>query len=306
VTERQKGIIALIVVLIAWSLSSIYVRYLIDEGYDAHTQNFYRYATGTLALAPFLVRRFRQSGVKPNRRVLLWLLAATIPNLAHQISWTVSLNWIQPGLSSFLNKSSVLFAALLAFTFYAEERWLIRSKRFLGGMALTILGTIGLALWRGDLHRMEANLGVVLTLFSGLSWAAYSVTVKRPSAEVGSTVSFFIVGIYTSIVLLPVAMHWGNLGHWNRVPWHVNANMIVSGLLCITAGHTFYYYAMQRLTISVCTTVLLATPAATLLISSFWFHERMTAGQLVSAVILTVGAFLTLLAEKHPVVDEPV
>jgi drug/metabolite transporter (DMT)-like permease len=300
VTERQKGIIALGIVLLAWSLSSVFVKYLIREGYNPHTQNFYRYAAGTLALVPLLLRRRDPPRAKPSGRVLLLLLAATVPNLSHQICWTVSLNWINPGLSSFLNKSSVLFAALLAFTLYAEERWLIRSKRFLTGLALTVLGTVGLALLRGDLDKMEANLGVALALLAGLSWAAYSVVVKRPTAEIGSTAAFAIVGIYTTTVLFSVALCWGDLGHWNRVPWHVNLIMILSGIFCIGAGHTLYYYAMQRLTVSVCSTMLLTTPLGTLLISSWLFGEKMTTGQILSGIALIAGSMLTLLAKEKP------
>jgi drug/metabolite transporter (DMT)-like permease len=301
VTERQKGIIALSVVLVVWSLSSVFVKYLIRAGYDAHTQNFYRYAAGTLVMAPFLVRHARRPTGKASRRVLLLLLAATIPNLCHQISWTVALNWINPGLASFLNKSSVFFAALLAFTLYAEERWLLRSGRFLTGLALTLLGTVGLALLRGDLDQMESNLGVGLALFAGMSWAAYTVVVKRPTAELGSMVAFGIVGIYTTAVLLLMALCWGNLGQWNRVPWHINVILIVSGMLCIGIGHSFYYYAMQRLTISVCATVLLTTPLGTLLISRWLFRETMTTSQIVSGLALIAGGMLTLLAKEKTV-----
>lgn len=291
--------------LAAWSLSSVFVKYLIREGYDAHTQNFYRYAAGTLVVLPFLARSVRQRGVKPNRRLLLLLLAATIPNLSHQICWTVSLNWINPGLASFLNKSSVLFAALLAFVLYVEERWLWRSRRFLTGLGLTILGTVGLALLRGDLGRVESNVGVVLVLIAAFSWAMYSVAVKQPTSEAGSTFSFGVVGLYTTAVLWIAALRWGDLGLWWRAPWHVNAIMILSGVFCIGIAHTCYYYAMQRLTVSVCATMLLTTPVGTLLISRWMFHEEMTAGQLVSGVVLIVGAFLTLMAKNKTVVTGP-
>lgn len=289
------------VVLGVWSLSSVFVKYLIRAGYSPHTQNFYRYAAGTLIMVPFLIRHRREATRRMNRRLLLVLLAATLPNLCHQIAWTVSLNWIHPGLASFLNKSSVLFAAVLAFTLYAAERWLLRSKRFLVGLSLTLLGTVGLAVLRGDLDRMDVNLGVLLALFAGMSWAVYSVAVKRPAAEVGSMVSFGIVGIYTTLVLLVIALRWGNLGDWNRMPWYTNAVMILSGILCIGIGHSFYYYAMQRLTVSVCATVLLTTPLGTLLISRWLFGETMTGGQILSGLALIAGGMLTLLAKKKVV-----
>ena len=298
-TERQKGIAALAIVLAAWSLSSVFVKYLIREGYDAHTQNFYRYLAGTLAVLPFLMRRVRREGVKLNRRLLWLLLLPTLPNLSHQISWTVSLNWINPGLAAFLNKSSVLFAALLAFALYPGERWLFRSKRFLMGLSLTIFGTIGLGLMRGDLHDFQANVGVGLVLVAAVSWALYSVAAKKPTDVAGPTVAFGMVGIYTTVACFLVALRWGDLGRWGRAPWHVNAIMIGSGILCIGVAHTLYYYAMRVLTVSVCATMLLTTPLGTLLISRWLFQEQMTAGQVVSAGVLMVGGFLTLLAKQE-------
>jgi drug/metabolite transporter (DMT)-like permease len=299
-TERHRGVLALLIVLGAWCFSSVFVKYLIREGYDPHTQNFYRYAIGTLVVLPFLVRRARQRGVTINRRLLGLLALTALPNLAHQISWTVSLNWIHPGLASFLNKSSVLFAAVLAFVFYREERWLFRSGRFVTGLLLTMAGTAGLALWRGDLHEMDANLGVVLVLIAAASWAAYSVAAKRPTAEAGSTVAFGIVGIYTTGVLFFIALRWGDLTLWLRQPWHVNAILFGSGILCIGVAHTLYYYAMRVLTVSVCATMLLTTPLGTLLISRWLFNEQMTGGQIVSGVVLLAGGVLTLLAREKP------
>jgi len=298
-SERQKAILALVGVLLAWSLSSVFVKYLIRAGYDAHTQNFYRYAAGTLAVLPFLLRRVRQPGVQLNRRLLLLLILPAIPNLTHQVSWTMALNWIDPGLASFLNKSSVLFAAVLAFLLFREERWLFRSGRFVSGLLLTILGTLGLALLHPGLGDKQTNTGVILVLIAAFSWALYSVAAKVPTAEAGSTVAFGIVGVYTTVVLLPVALHWGDLGRWHTMPWHVNAIMIFSGVLCIGLAHTLYYYAMRVLTVSVCATMLLTTPLGTLLISRWLFNEQMTAGQVVSGIILIAGGFLTLLARKQ-------
>jgi drug/metabolite transporter (DMT)-like permease len=297
-SDRKKGILALVITLAAWSLSSVFVKYLILQGYDAHTQNFYRYAAGTLAVLPFLARRVRQDGVKLNKRVLWLLLLPTIPNLSHQITWTIGLNWINPGLASFLNKSSVLFAALLAFLLFKDERWLFRSGRFVTGLGLTILGTVGLALLRPDLRQMQANIGVGLVLVAAMSWALYSVAAKAPTAQVGSTVAFGMVGVYTTAVLFPIALIWGDLGHWHVVPAKVNLILIFSGVLCIGVAHTLYFYAMRRLTVSVCATMLLTTPLGTLLISRWLFNEQMTSAQIVSGLVLIAGGFLTLLARK--------
>src|SRR5207249_6818104 len=99
--------------------------------------------------------------------------------------------------------------------------WLFRSGRFLSGLTLTILGTLGLALLRADLHKMEVNRAVLLVLLAAAAWAVYSVSVKRPAAELGSTVSFAGVSVFTTAGLLVPALLWGNFAEWLRAPWWV-------------------------------------------------------------------------------------
>jgi drug/metabolite transporter (DMT)-like permease len=298
VSNRHKAILALAVVLVAWSLSSLFVKFLIPY-YDPHTQNVYRYASGMFVMLPFLFARL-QNDRRLERRLLWRLLVPTIPNVLHQVSWVVGLIWVYPALCSFLNKSSVLFAAGLAFVFFPEERWLFRSKRFLIGLTLTVLGTLGLALLRTDLGQMQVNLAVLLVLFAAAMWAVYSVAIKRPAAELGSAVSFSVVSIYTTLALLPLALIWGDLGHFRDVPWRVNVIMIFSGVLCIGVAHTLYWYAIREIGVSICATMLLTTPLGTLLLSRWIFGEQLTFGQIIAGIGLLVGGALTLLAKEKP------
>ena len=294
-TERQKGIAALAFVLVAWSFSSPVVKYLMPH-YDPWTQNAYRYLAGMLTLLPFLVQRWRRL----NRHALLQLLAPTIPNVIHQTAWVVALLWILPALSSFLNKSSVLFAAAMAFWLFPDERWLFRSKRFLAGLVLSLTGTLGLALLRPDLNELRINLGVLLVLVAAAGWAMYTVAAKRPAAEIGPTLSFAVVSIYTTALLVPMALLWGDFGAWWRAPWHVTAIMIVSGIFLIGLAHTAYFYAIKRLGVSVCATMMLTTPLGTMVWSRWMFGEQLTGGQLIGGAMLLTGGALTLLAKEKP------
>lgn len=218
--------------------------------------------------------------------------------MAHQVSWVIAMQWIYPALAAFLIKSSVLFAGTLVFLFYPEERWVFRSGRFTGGLGLALLGTAGLALLRPDLGRMEINVAVVLVLFSAAMWGTYSVFVKRVAAELGPTVSFGIVGIYVTLMLAVPAVAAGHLGHWRAVAWPVNVVLVLSGVLCIGVGHVCYYMAIRALGVAVCTTMLMTTPLFTMLLSFWWFGERLTAGPVAAGVVLLVGGSLTLLAKE--------
>jgi drug/metabolite transporter (DMT)-like permease len=302
-TDRQKGIGALAIVLVAWSFSAPVVKYLMPY-YDPWTQNVYRYASGMLTMLPLLVLRLLREPGRLNRRALVRLLAPTLPNIVQQTGWVVALMWIYPALAAFLNKSSVLFAALMAYFLFPEERWLFRSRRFLGGLALSLAGTLALALWRPNLDDMQINLGVLLVLASAAGWACYSVAAKRPAEELGSTVSFAVVSIYSTAAFVPMALAWGDLGHWRAVPWHVNAIMVASGVFCIGLAHTLYFYAIKKLSVSVCATMMLMTPLGAMLLSRWMFGERLTAGQWAGGVMLLAGGALTLFAKEKPLPAE--
>ena len=302
-TDRQKGLGALAVVLVAWSFSTPVVKYLMPY-YDPWTQNVYRYAAGMLTLLPLLVLRVRRMPGQLSGRTLLRLLVPTVPNIVQQTGWVVALLWIYPALAAFLNKSSVLFAALMAYFLFPEERWLFRSHRFIGGLALSLAGTLALALWRPDLDKMQINLGILLVLTSAAGWACYSVAAKRPAEELGSTVSFAVVSIYSTAAFVPMALAWGDLGHWRAVPWQVNAIMIVSGILCVGLAHTLYFYAIKKLSVSVCATMMLATPLGAMTLSWWMFGERLTGGQWVGGLMLLAGGALTLLAKEKPLPAE--
>ena len=302
-SNRQKGIGALGVVLVAWSFSTPVVKYLMPY-YDPWTQNFYRYAAAMLVMLPLLAIRLRREPGRLNRRSLLWLLVPTVPNIVQQTGWVVALVWIYPGLTAFLNKSSVLFAAVMAYFLFPEERWLFRSRRFLGGLSLSVAGTLALALWRPDLDKMQINFGVLLVLVSAAGWAGYSVAAKRPAEELGSTVSFAVVSVYSTLAFASMALAWGDLGHWRMVPWHVNIIMIASGIVCVGMAHTLYFYAIKQLGVSVCATMMLTTPLGSMALSRWMFGERLTGGQLVGGVVLLAGGALTLLAKEKPVPAE--
>ena len=298
-TERQKGVAALVTVVLLWSTPTLFVKYLLPY-YDPYSQNFLRYASGVVFMIPLLLRRLRQQRKKLTRAELWRLMIPTVPNVIHQTGWVVALQWVNPAFTSFLNKSSMLFAAVMAYVFFPEERWLFHSRRFLAGVVMTIAGTLGLSLLRPDLHNMQVNFAVILILMSATMWATYSVAVKKFAADIGPTVSFSVVSIYTTVLLLPPVLFVSDISRWGQAPWHVNLILIVSGVLSIGLGHTLYYYALNTLGVSVCATMLLLTPVGNMILSRWLFHEQLTNGQFLSGIILLAGGSLTLTAREKP------
>lgn len=301
-TPRRKAVFALMFALVLWSTPAVFVKYLIPH-IDPFTQNFYRYASSAVFLLPWLIWRLRQRGML-TRKELKCLLYPSIPNFLSQISWTFAMKWLYPAFVSLFNKSSILFSCTLAVIFFPAERWLFRSKRFLLGLGLSAVGTVGLVLLRPDAGKGEINFAVVLVLLSALMWATYSTAVKKFASDIGARVSFAVISLYTTLWLLIPALIWGDLSLVTKVPWHVNVILVVSGLLCIGIAHPLYYFALKELGLSVCATMLLSTPVGALLLSHWIFGEVLTSGQILfGLVLLSGGAFTILVSGKSPPVN---
>ncbi len=300
-SERQKGWWALALMLAVWCTPTLFVKYLMPY-YDPFAQNFWRYLSSTAMMLPLMVRQLRRDGRREGltKRQWLLLLWPTLPNILYQTSWVCSQLWLEPAYTAFLNKASVLFAAIMAYALFPEERPLFRSNRFLMGVLLCVVGTLGLSLQRSTLGVMKMNLAVLLVLFSAAMWAAYSVVVKKIAPNIGSTVSFAVVSMYTTVALAVPALAWGHIGSIQHTPWQVNVIMVLSAMMCIGLGHTLYYYALKIIGVSVCATLLLLTPLGTLLLSRWLFGEQMTIEQILWGVVLLVGGGLTVWAKERP------
>jgi drug/metabolite transporter (DMT)-like permease len=296
-TNRQKGVLALLATVAIWATPTIFVKYLTPY-YDAWTQNALRYMSGAALIVPIALWRMRQQGVRLTKSQLKKLWWPALPNVGQQISWVYAMYFVFPALAAFLNKSSILFASVLAYALFPEERWLFRSKQFIAGASLMLAGTVGLAILRPDLRNAEVNAAVLLIVFAAMMWATYSVAVKKYTEDIGSTVAFGVVGVYSTLILAVLMWIFGDVSQWQRAPWHVNAILIASGMLCIGLGHTLYFYAIRQLGVTVCASMLLATPLGTLALSRLIFGEKLTGGQLFSAAVLLGGAALTILVRE--------
>jgi drug/metabolite transporter (DMT)-like permease len=303
--QLSQGYAAVFATVAIWSLPSLFQFYL-NRWYEPWSQNFYRYVVACLAIAPFVFHRVWRGRARINplspkasaRQVihaLVICLPACIPNVVHQITQVVALFYMGPGVYSIFIRSSVIFTALLALAVFPEERDVIRQWQFQIGTLFGLLGAFGVIWFQpggGDRHFAFSGLFIAFT--ASFCWALYGVLVKRPSAQLGSIHSFGLVSFITSALLLPLTLLFGKISAPLDASTQVNLILIISAVLCITLAHVLYYIAIQQIGVALSQTLQLLSPVGAVLLSAWIFHERLTSLQLVSAVILLVGAFLAM------------
>src|SRR2546423_1252119 len=298
----SRGYAAVFATVGIWSLPSLFLFYL-NRFYDPWSQNFYRYAVACLAIVPFVLFHFRR-GPKIDIRAVGLCLIPCLPNVVHQITQVVALFYMGPGVYAIFARMSVIFTALLALTFFPEERHVIRQWQFQLGTLLGLVGAFGVIWFQSSgqepalsASRMGGHIalpGLFVAFTATFCWALYGVLVKRPSAELGSIRSFGLVSFITSALLLPLTLAFGKIDTPLHAGAHVNFILIISAVTCITLAHVLYYVAIHEIGVALAQTLQLLCPLGALALSAWIFGERLTHAQLWSALILLIGAFLAM------------
>lgn len=299
-----RGRLALFATVVIWSTPPIF-QYWLARTFDPWTQNFYRYLAACLVMAPAVAWTSRRSPKRLTAREWAGSAMAVVPNVVHQIAQTMAVVLLWPGLYALLGRVSVIFTAVLAVMFFADERWITRSMKFLAGTALALAGVAGLVWAPGSGTMGSLSVwGLWLALFASLGWATYGILVKKFTVRTGPTVGFGVICMFTAVFLLPLMLMFGDGASVLRAGWWNNFVLFGSGMLAIGLGHWLYYIGIREAGAAPAQSALLLCPLGTALISSTMFGEAFRPLQIAAGAVLLFGAFLALSA-RPPVIEEP-
>lgn len=299
----SEGYAAVFATILIWSTPSLFQFYL-NRYYDPFAQNFYRYSIGCLAILPFAIYRFRRSGPRLDLSLVGACLLPALPNVVHQITQTLSLYYIGPGVYAIFTRSSVIITALLALLFFPEERWIVRQWRFQVGTLLGLIGAVGVFWFQPGSSAGHVPLGGLALAFTAtFCWALYGVLVKRPSARLGTIRSFGVISFLTSAMLCPLTLAFGKINTPLHVGAQVNGILVFSAVTCISLAHVLYYVAIREIGVALSQTLQLLSPIGALALSAWIFHERLSSLQIASAALLLFGAFLAMRVKPIAVME---
>jgi drug/metabolite transporter (DMT)-like permease len=304
-----RGRLALLATVVIWSSPPVF-QYWLASSFDPWTQNFYRYLAGFLVMAPFLVWMAWRAPRSMSRAEWAGCALAAIPNVVHQIAQTMAVVILWPGIYALLGRLSVVFTAVLAVIFFADERWIARSMKFQAGTVMALLGVAGLVwspvVWSPgqDAPVSMAWVGLGLALAAAVGWALYGILVKKFTARAGPTLGFGAVSFFTTLLLWPGMLMFGDAGAVFRVEGWTNFVLFGSGVLAIGLGHWLYYIGIRDVGAAPSQSALLLCPLGTMILSAGFFGETFLVGQMAAGTMILIGAFLALSA-RPPVIEEP-
>jgi drug/metabolite transporter (DMT)-like permease len=307
--QKRRAIAFILGATLLWSIPSLAIKYLTTY-MDLFTQNLVRFVAASAFLWIVCLAKIPRQVLAPS--VLLRVLPAFAAVMIYQYVYTRAfyMRDLMPGLAYMLVKSTVFITAVLSCIFFADERRVVRDRRFLMGAGFSVLGLAGFAVagMTGSAPAPQAPgapggtlmIGLLLILTSAFFWSLYTVPVKRLVRHGSPLVAYTYVCTLMTLVFAAMTLAEGK-PHLEVPPGGKGVWMwtvaIASGALCVGAAHVMYYYAIRTLGATVCGTVSLSNTFLPPVLSLFIFGERLNPWGLAAGACLVAGAALTLRAE---------
>lgn len=300
--QRSKGgaYLALAAATLGWSTSPIFIRYL-SGAYDPYTQAFVRYFFGLIPLLAYCLYRYpadlRRALKRP--RALGGLAAV---NIINQAAWTVAI--FHPDASAtqaqLITKLQVPSTILFAFFLFREERAIIKSRRFLLGTLLGLVGAGGVMVRDPSVSLLPTlDVPTLMFLYVAVGWGVYAVWGKHSVRDVHPVAMFTVLSIYTTAGFAVLSVLLGEPATLFTAGWRLTALAAVSGVFPIAVAHSSYHFAQKHIGAVFCGSLLLLSPLVTNLIAlTLWPDEMLTWVQWTGAAVLLLGSYLVILAER--------
>ena len=282
--------------LAGWSSVPLFLKHFTALT-DPWTMNGWRYSFSAGVWFPFLLLAYWR-GHLPPRFWKLALLPAAV-NSFGQTCFAHAPYFIDPALLTFMLRLQIVFVALGAYLLFPTERVLIRSLRFWIGVSLAFFGSIGVGLLGREWPTGTTLWGMLLGVMAGMGFGAYSMSVRYFMHGINPILSFAMISLVTSSVLIPMMFLLGTDAGWGPLTfsWQDFILLMLSALVGIALAHVAYYAAIARLGVTVAAGLILLQPFMTGLGSFFWFHERLTVAQWMSGIAAVLGAGLMLMTQ---------
>lgn len=212
------------VIILGWSLTPVIGDYLVDQTgqLSAYQLAFFRYFFAAVAIYIILMfqRKVTNKDIVVSVKKNWWkYIIVSIPCAFMPVLLFLSVNTTTASTASFLLNSNIILIPIVAFFIIKEKI----TKRYFIGLAIALVGVFFVIFDENLLDLANLSLGSVggnlLALGSGLSWALYTVFLKKYFSDDNPLLVTFVSLLLGSIYLVffaflipPVGMSINILG----------------------------------------------------------------------------------------------
>jgi len=195
---------------------------------------------------------------------------------------------ITGGLASILNANTSFFTIFLASLFLKDEK--LTSYRLLG----ILIGIIGVVVIVGLENLSEFknfNFGIVLMLFSCLSYSFAGIFAKTKLTDIHPTISAAGMLSMSTIILFPfIIIYNGNeLININSTVLYYSC---MFAFICSVLAYFLYFKILETNgagNLLICTIII---PPSSILLNAFFINEIIKIHELIGLIIITLGLII--------------
>jgi drug/metabolite transporter (DMT)-like permease len=263
------------------------------------TISFIRLAIGVLIMSPVIIRLFKRemAALRENLKMLVFLAVTGVIGFNLLIYWAV--NYTSAINATLLNSTSPLFIFLLSALLIGEKMEL----KYWVSMAISFIGVL-FVITHGSFERMIAlqfNTGDLIMVLAVISWALYSIFIKKLSGKMPSLAIFgFTLAIGFVLMIPAVAVELAvepvdalTLGEWSALFYIGIFPSICSFLLW---NRAVAMIGPSKASISLNLIPVFGAGAAFLVLG-----EVITLPQVIGGCLVFIGVFITSFTKKKAV-----
>lgn len=286
--ELKHGYYHLIAILTVsiWGLTFIATKVLIGYGLTPQEIFFYRFLIAYAGIWIISPKRLFANRWKDE----FWLMAGGIfGGSLYFFTENTALGITQASNVSFLICTAPLLTTILSLLFYKSEK---ATKGLIGGSLLALAG-VGLVVFNGSVILKISPVGDLLTLLAALSWAFYSLIIRKMTGRyptVFITRKIFFYGVLTilpTFLLHPLQPDLDIL-----LQPIVLSNLLFLAVLASLICYVLWNVVLKQLGTVRASNYIYLNPLVTMVASMMILQEQITLFALIGAGCIVCGVYL--------------
>lgn len=292
-TSKAAGHLAALITVLCWGCSFISSKILMGEaGMTPAEVYIYRFALAYLLMLTFTYRNLRSRDWKDE---LQFALCGVCSGTLYFLMENYALMYTSTGNVSLLSSISPIFTAILLAVIYKTR---MRKGEIFGsvtafiGVALVIMSE---SISKG-LGMQIHPFGDLLALSCAMSWAIYSIAVKRLMPLYNSffvTRKLFFYGLITAIPLVlvqPEPLHYEALLDLSEPKYLVN--LLFLSVMCSTMAYLFWNESMKIIGSLATNNYIYLQPPVTMIAGYFLLDETIYPFGYIGCALVLCGLIL--------------
>lgn len=286
--ELKYGYYHLIAILTVsiWGLTFIASKILIGYGLTPQEIFFYRFLIAYAGIWIISPKRLFANRWKDE----FWLMAGGIfGGSLYFFTENTALGITQASNVSFLICTAPLLTTILSLLFYKSEK---ATKGLIGGSLLALAG-VGLVVFNGSVILKISPVGDLLTLLAALSWAFYSLIIRKmtrryPTVFITRKIFFYgVLTILPAFLLHPLQPDLDIL-----LQPIVLSNLLFLAVLASLICYVLWNVVLKQLGTVRASNYIYLNPLVTMVASMMILQEQITLFALIGAGCIVCGVYL--------------